>query len=185
MDMDRPNKLLEQSLVLQYQTGNVKAFERIFFRYSSRLEYFVRRLLAPRSDVEDICQDIWLAAFRGLRRLRSPEALSVWLYRIARNRTLREFGKAGRSSEPVDVYDMPHEPENESFSPDDAEAIHNALGRIKPQHREVLVLRFLEELPYEQIAQVVGCSPGTVKSRIHYAKRALRVQMEAPDHDQH
>ena len=64
--------------------------------------------------------------------------------------------------------------EESDFSPEDAARIHAALDELPPEQREVLVLRFLEEMSYEQIASVVGCQLGTVRSRIYYGKRALR-----------
>ena len=64
------------------------------------------------------------------------------------------------------------------FSPEDAARIHAALDRLAAEHREVLVLRFLEEMTYDQIARVVGCQLGTVRSRLHYAKQALRRAIE-------
>jgi RNA polymerase sigma-70 factor (ECF subfamily) len=66
----------------------------------------------------------------------------------------------------------------DDFSADDAERIHTALDKLSPEHREVLLLRFVEDLPYEQIAQITDCNLGTVKSRIHYAKRLLRREVE-------
>src|SRR2546422_298407 len=70
---------------------------------------------------------------------------------------------------------------DEAFSPEDAIAIHAALDRMTPEHREALILRFVEEMSYEQIAAVTGVSVGTVRSRLHYAKRALRHLLERTD----
>ena len=66
------------------------------------------------------------------------------------------------------------EESEEGFSTEDAEQIHRALDTLSPEHREVLVLRFIEDLSYDEIGSITGCRPGTVKSRIHYAKQMLR-----------
>jgi RNA polymerase sigma-70 factor (ECF subfamily) len=78
----------------------------------------------------------------------------------------------------LDGIDLVAGEEADDFSAEDAEHVHTALGLIAPEHREVLLLRFVEEMSYEDIARVTGCQLGTVRSRIHYAKRALRRVME-------
>jgi RNA polymerase sigma-70 factor (ECF subfamily) len=76
------------------------------------------------------------------------------------------------------------EVEGDSFSAEDARQVHVALDRLSPLYRDVLLLRFIEDLPYDEIAQITGCPPGTVKSRIHHAKRLLRQEMEGRnDHE--
>lgn len=121
---------------------------------------------------------------RRLRTLRSPASFSAWLYRIARNRVYQELRRKQRLPDIHDCAPVPDGLEDEDeFSPHDASRIHTCIERLKPEHKEVLVLRFLEEMPYEEIAHVAGCSLGTVKSRIYYAKQALRKEMEAMSDD--
>ncbi len=176
--MKAREKLLERVLILRCQTGDESAFEELVERYHGRLYYYVRRLLGPNDRVDDVLQSVWLAVFRGLRKLRDPEAFAVWLYRIAHNRALQEL----RSSREVvglqDDIPVTDAGQEEKFSPEDAASVHAALDRLRVEHREVLVLRFLGQLSYQEIAAVVGCSLGTVKSRIYHAKRALRRLME-------
>jgi len=73
---------------------------------------------------------------------------------------------------------VPNDTENDVFSTEDAAKIHRCLKELLPEYREVLMLRFLEQMSYEQISQVINCNLGTVKSRIHYAKLALKKEME-------
>jgi RNA polymerase sigma-70 factor, ECF subfamily len=74
--------------------------------------------------------------------------------------------------------ELASESESDTVSAEDAEQLHAALAKLSPEHREVMVLRFLEGMSYEHTAAVIGCELGTVKSRIHYAKRALRQILE-------
>ena len=74
---------------------------------------------------------------------------------------------------------MPEGAKEPTFSPEDAARIHKSMDRLKPQHKEVLMLRFLEQMSYQQMADVLGCNLGTVRSRLHYAKNALKQEMEA------
>ncbi len=73
---------------------------------------------------------------------------------------------------------VPNDTENDIFSPEDAAKIHRCLKELLPEYKEVLMLRFLEQMSYEQISHVINCRLGTVKSRIHYAKLALKKEME-------
>ncbi|MDP6439986.1 MAG: sigma factor, partial [Candidatus Brocadiia bacterium] len=84
--MGPTQRLLDRLLILRYQTGDVAALEELVDRYYAPLRYFVRRLLGGAECADDIFQEVWLTVFRNLRRLRSPEAFSVWLYRIARHK---------------------------------------------------------------------------------------------------
>ncbi len=123
---------------------------------------------------------MWLEVFRGLARLEDPQALVAWLYRIARDQAYGRLRKARRLELPLDEAGLeePMTETEEEFSTEDAASIHAALDGLPAAQREVLVLRFLEEMSYEEIARVVGCELGTVRSRIHYAKRALRERVQ-------
>lgn len=175
-------RLREQVLVLRYQAGDATALEELVERYHGPLLYFVRRMVGDSRSAEDVLQDTWVAVVRDLRKLRNPGAFSAWLYRIARNKVYERLRKTTRVlplSEEVEKAGAPEETEN--FSADDADRVHECLERLRAKHREVLVLRFLEQMSYQDIAVVVGCTLGTVRSRIHYAKRALRREMEETD----
>ena len=173
---DQAELIYDSLLVVRSQTGDETAFEELVERYSPRLLYFLRKLLARVGGADDALQDVWLDVFRHLPRLKDPQALRAWLYRIARDRAFRRLRRARRVEEPLEetsvVDDAPAE-EN-VFSPEDAARIHACLDELPPEQREVLVLKFLEEMSYEEIARVVGCPLGTVRSRIHYGKQALR-----------
>ena len=176
---DQAEFIYERLLVVRAQTGDEAAFAELVERYSPRLRYFLRKLLASADQAEDALQDVWLDVFRHLPRLADPQALRAWLYRIARDRAFARLRKARRIEQPLDeagIVDQAAAEEND-FSPEDAARIHAALDELPPEQREVLVLRFLEEMSYEEIARVVGCQLGTVRSRIHYGKRALKIAL--------
>lgn len=175
---DAAQQLHEQLLVLRCQAGDEEAFEELVVRYHPRLRYYLRRML-PRADhADDVLQEVWLAVFRALPRLADPAALVAWLYRIARDKASVEW--RGRATERwLDVSDLVEEPSQDNgFCQEDAQEIHASLDLLPPEQREVLVLRFLEDMTYEQIAKVTGCPIGTVRSRLYYAKSALRKAIE-------
>jgi len=170
------DRLYERVVVLRCQAGDDAAFEELVGIYSQRLRYYLRKMLREADRAEDVLQDVWLQVLRGLPRLVDPGAFPAWLYRIARDRAYGELRKA-RHTHPLEEADLIDE-SGSDVGVDDAEFVHAALDELAPEHREVLVLRFLEDMSYEDIAQVTGCPLGTVRSRIHYAKRALRCALE-------
>lgn len=168
-----------QILVLRCQTGDEVAFGRIVERFHKRLSYFVRKMLADSHRVDDVLQNVWFDVFRKIRTLRNPEAFSTWVYRIARDHVYRLHRKRRLPTEPLQEANISAEESAlEGFSAEDCGQVHAALDLLSAPHREVLMLRFLDELDYEQIAEIVGCEIGTVKSRLHYAKRALKQILE-------
>lgn len=175
------DRILEHLLVLRAQTQDRSAYTRLFDRYDARLRYYVRRLLASEADVEDALQDTWLSVVRKLHTLDDPGAFRAWLYRIARNHTFSRLRRTKREVplESLDEQSLPAQAAEDetSFADFDAAALHAGLERLPPTQREVLTLRFLESLTYEDIASVVGCNVGTVRSRIHYGKRALLAEL--------
>jgi RNA polymerase sigma-70 factor (ECF subfamily) len=110
-----------------------------------------------------------------MARLEDPAAFRAWIYRIARDRAYRELRrrrKAPRSSEGLEV--VAAEEPAALYAAEDVQRVYERLDRLEPHHREVLVLRFIEDMSYEDMARVIDCPLGTVRSRIHYAKEALR-----------
>ncbi len=170
---DGVEQLYERVLVLRCQTGDEAAFAELVERYGPRLRYFVRRMLET-GDPDDVLQDIWLDVFRGLPRLADAGAFPAWLYRLARDRVLRHWRRRRPPHQPLAEVDVPDSSADGDFTAEDAGCIHAALAGLAPEHREVIVLRFLEEMSYDDIARVVGTPVGTVRSRLHYAKQALR-----------
>jgi len=171
--IDPAELIYERLLVVRAQADDEAAFGELVERYSPKLRYFLRKLVGSAEGVEDVLQDVWLDVFRHLPRLNDPQALRAWIYRIARDRAFGRLRKR-RGETSLDENLMDISATEEDFSPEDAACIHAALDRLPDEQREVLVLRFLEEMSYEEIARVVGCQLGTVRSRIHYGKQALK-----------
>ncbi len=176
--MNSSDKLIEQVLILRCQIGDKDALAGLIERYQAPLRYFISRLSANPEMAEDIFQDTWLTVIRRIHTLKKIDAFSTWLYRIARNKVYQQFRRKRKLSELNENIAVPNDTENDVFSTEDAAKIHRCLKELLPEYREVLMLRFLEQMSYEQISQVINCRLGTVKSRIHYAKLALKKEME-------
>jgi len=176
--MNSSDKLIEQVLILRCQIGDKDAFAELIERYQAPLRYFISRLSSNPETAEDIFQDTWLTVIRRIHSLKKTDAFSTWLYRIARNKVYQQFRRKRKLFELNENIAVPNDTENDVFSTEDAAKIHRCLKELLPEYREVLMLRFLEQMSYEQISQVINRSLGTVKSRIHYAKLALKKEME-------
>jgi RNA polymerase sigma-70 factor (ECF subfamily) len=176
---DTADRLYEQVLVLRCQAGDEAGFAELVEHYQPRLRYFLRKMLGEVHAAEDALQEVWLDVFRAVSRLVDVGAFRAWLYRIARDRALRELRKRRPPYQPLEQVDLVDGGMEEAqFAAADVERIHAALDELAPEPREVLVLRYVEDMTYEEIARVVGCQLGTVRSRLHYAKRALRNILE-------
>ena len=175
MPSDR-DTVYQQLLVVRCQRGDRDAMDALVEYWQLRLFYYVRRLVDQEADAWDAIQKIWLRVFRGLRSVKDPKAFPCWLYALARNTTIdhtRSRSALRWQSDRLDeANEMVEDRDEEAF--EGAEAVHNALERLSPAHRDVLTLFFLEDLTVEEIGVVVDAPQGTIKSRLHYARRALR-----------
>ena len=178
-------RLIEHMLVLRAQVGDAEAHARLVDRYWRRLLYYVRRIVGREVDAEDVVQDTWLEVVRWISSIENPQSFRTWIYKVARNKAISKLRKLRREVPIEEASEEDHRtitegtesPDSETFGAYDSTKLHVALGRLTAPHREVLTLRFLEELSYDEISTVIGCSVGTVRSRIHYGKKALQEQL--------
>ncbi len=172
--MEATNQILDTALLLRAQAGDVAAVEELVCRHDGSLRYFVRRLLTDTTAADDVVQEVWLAALRQMKRITCGAAFRVWLYRVARNLAVsRARIETRKKLLPLEAAADAPEQDQTVFTAEDAAAVHQAMARLTVEHREAITLRFMEEMSYEEIAQVIGCSIGTVRSRLHYAKKEL------------
>ena len=177
------SQLRDALLVLRCQAGDEGAFSDLFDRFSHRTLRYLEGLLGADA-AADAQQEVWLAVFRGISRLTNPGAFRTWLYQITRHRAIDILRKEKRESELLAAVGFerpePSEEPSELFPETrDRRSLEAGLAELSAAHREVLLLRFWEEMSYEDIALISGCSTGTVRSRLHHAKRRLREALES------
>jgi RNA polymerase sigma-70 factor (ECF subfamily) len=162
-------------LIEACQKGDRSAFRALFEAYRARVYSTARHILGSDAAAKDVTQQVFLAAWRHLDRFRSEGELGPWLYRVAVNSCLNERRRLARF---VDTDSDPPEPSAGSGPQAQEEAvlarqIDAALARLSPKLRVPLVLRHVEGLSYDEIAEVLGCSMGTVASRLSRAHQAM------------
>lgn len=179
----------DKVLVERCQKGDIAAFEMLVLKYQQNIFHLVYHLTDTGEHVEDLAQDVFLKAFKAIRGFRGDSCFYTWLYRIAVN-TCRNFMKFQRKHhvyEPIN--DNPPEPDDMRFHPQDPvysleakelfREIDRAISSLNPEYRTVIILRDIKELSYDEIAQVLGCPIGTVRSRLFRARTELKNKLKA------
>ncbi len=178
----------DDALVARTLAGDLGAFERLVERHGA-VVYRVAARIVGEDDAEDVAQDAFLRAFHRLSRFRRESPFRAWLLRITHNAALDALAR--RRPEPTEEADVDEEPPDERprTPADELEASERRerllakLRLIAPAHRVVLVLRDLEGLSYEEIAHVTGSPLGSVKGRLHRARRELIEILRANTYD--
>ena len=177
------------NLVAQARTGDLDAFALLVRRYHVPLIHFIQRMVGSQQDAEDLAQEAFIRLYRYLDRMEPQAKFSTALFGIARNLTLnflRDDNRRGRNRTRSLTWedDREHWVEDESRRPDREARVHEidasitrALALLSPEHREIIILRELQGMDYEAIAEVVRCRKGTVKSRLARAREQLRLRL--------
>ena len=184
-----PVDMTDEQVAARVQAGDKEAFGLVLDRYEQKLLRYGRKFLARQEDIEDIVQDVFLSAYQNIQSFDTAQKLSPWLYRIAHNAFVNALRKGSRAPLIVDfdtllshpVYDDPAESERDQR--DMRAMLEKGLEKLPPKYREVLALYYFEEMPYKDIAEVLGVPQGTVGIRLKRAKVALR-EVLAGNHGQ-
>ena len=182
----------EQLLVDRCRQGDRDSFAQLMRLHQKQIYNFTYRMLGNEEEAEDLTQDIFVAAFRGIRRFRGEAKFSTWLYRIALNQTRnrikylarRDFfarqSRRSRSTEdtpwenPELLADIAPTPEQWTLTKSLATQVQKCLNQMAPQARQILVLRDVQGFSYEELSEMLSLNPGTVKSRLHRARAFLQ-----------
>ncbi len=176
--MQSAKRVRDEWLALRCQANDPGAFEDLCGELSPPLLYYASKLVGNRDVALDILQETWVRALPRIRKLKEPGSVRSWLYSIVHSVAVDHIRRdqTGRRIEEAVLVTREDAAET-GFTADDANAIHDALDQLSPKHREVLVLYFLEDFSLAEIARVVNCPEGTVKSRISHAKAEMRAML--------
>jgi len=174
---DPTQQIADEWLVLQSQDGDVRAFEQLVGRWQERLWRHARRLIRDDASAWDVLQEAWLSMLKGLRRLDDPAAFAPWAYRVVTLRCVdhvrrRERQRKLERAQEAPVWEPPPDEDG------DVEALREALAELSVEQRALLSLHYREGLRLERIAEILGIPVGTVKSRLHHVRAALKKKIE-------
>jgi RNA polymerase sigma-70 factor (ECF subfamily) len=180
-------------VVRRVQAGDVAAFDQLTTKYRGRVFGVVYNMTSNREDAADLTQDAFIKAFQSINRFQGQSSFFTWLYRIAINSTLTHLRKNRLrtffSLEKVDEDDRPSAEviealtdnsgaERDSYVRELQEKLNEAMQKLSIKHRTVVTLFEIDGLSHQEIAEVMNCSVGTVRSRLHYAKQLLQSELQ-------
>ena len=178
---------LDRQLVERAQRGDKHAFELLVSKYQRKLVRLLSRFIRDTSEVEDVAQEAFIKAYRALPTFRGDSAFYTWLYRIGINTAKSYLVATGRRAPTVTAYDAEeaetfdegeqlrdlNTPESILMSKEIAETVNAAMGGLPEELRAAISLREIEGLSYEEIAAIMNCPIGTVRSRIFRAREVI------------
>ena len=185
------NPDVDAALVERARQGDVRAFEMLVIKYQRRIERLIARMIRDTDLVQDIAQETFIRAYRALPRFRGESAFYTWLYRIAVNTAKKALGdlkrdllvtesaRAGRDEDGDETSRVENEltdgetPDALLASKQIANAVNSAIEDLSEDLRQAITLREIEGLSYEEIAELMNCPIGTVRSRIFRAREAI------------
>jgi RNA polymerase sigma-70 factor (ECF subfamily) len=191
-------ELSDEQLFQRYTDGDDQGFRVLVERYEPRIQGFLRKRLNDEERVEDLTQDTFLRIHRARDSYDPNRKFSTWIHTIANNLLKNEFRNRSRRREtvfselrpdnagsgaparPVEFESAGADPEQETYRSELREAIDTAIGKMDEHHRLPFVMREVEDLSYEEIAEVIGIPVGTVKSRLNRARNSFRSLLPVP-----
>ena len=175
----------DNRLITDCREGNTAAFGELVSRYQDRLFNTVVRLVDNAEDARDVVQEAFLHAYQSLHSFKGDSLFFTWLYRIAVNtaismkrkqRHVLRIAPTGEGSGAIDPLD-PSESNRPGHAIEMAEEerqVHDALAKLSPEHRAVLVMKDMDGMKYEDMAEILGVPVGTIRSRLHRARLEMR-----------
>ena len=177
--------------VKEVQAGNVSAFDHLILKYRERVYGVVYNLTANREDAADLTQDAFIKAFQSINRFQGHCSFFTWLYKIAINTTLSHLRKNrlrsffslekihedGTNAQILEQLTDKKGADRDTYLKELQEKLNEALLKLSIPHRTVITLFEIDGLSHSEIAEVMGCFEGTVRSRLHYAKQFLQGEL--------
>jgi RNA polymerase sigma-70 factor (ECF subfamily) len=166
----------DQVLMEAISRGDQNAFADLYKRYQQQIFCYLLRILQDNAGAEDVLQEVFLAVWQGSGKFKHRSSVKTWIYRIAYKRSISWLRKYKRKSNPIplaEVIDTGAGPEETAMSAIQHAQLKSAMAGLPPKHRAVLELAFAQDMSYPEIAEVLNCPIGTVKSRMSYALRNL------------
>ena len=182
---------VDQQLVVRAQAGDKRAFELLVIKYQRKVERLLSRIIRNQDEIQDVAQESFIKAYRALANFRGDSAFYTWLYRISVNTAKNYLVSQGRRAPTSTGYDAEEAegfedavglrdnatPDAQLMSKQIAEIVNSTIDKLPEELRTAITLREIDGLSYEEIAQIMECPIGTVRSRIFRAREAVAEQL--------
>jgi RNA polymerase sigma-70 factor (ECF subfamily) len=175
-----PTSDLDGDLIARFLAGDRAAFDSLFEKYQDYVYNIVFGIIGKSDEAHDVTQEVFVQVYRSLKSFRRGSRFATWLYRIAVNRAV-DSARASRNWRWLPLDETLRATPDPADSPTrtverhaDQDAVHGVLQQVPVQHRDVLVLRYFQDLSVEEIAEVLGCSTTAAKVRLHRARQHFK-----------
>ena len=181
-------ELSDSELVKKSQAGETSAFQELVSRHHQKVFMVILGLMRNREDALDVAQETFFRAFRKINSFQGGSSFYTWIYRIAVNMSIDAQRRQKRNPlefrESMDDLmeaqnEVAKDPFGDVHDKELREKLNRAISDLTPDHKAVIVLRTIEGLSYKDIGEILGCSEGTVMSRLHYARKKLQDKLRA------
>jgi RNA polymerase sigma-70 factor (ECF subfamily) len=169
-----PSADVDAELIRRAIQRDASAFRALYEKYKDKVFMTVNRIVGNYEEAVDVTQDVFIKIYHDLGSFQFQSKFSTWLYRIAVNFSINKVNETERHGRTHRKMAYDNKPAENPPAPLPTERIHQAIQNLNPKLKMVVVLRYLQELSYEEIAEVLDLSIGTVKSRLHLAHEELR-----------
>lgn len=184
MESMASESISDAACVRRLQRGDIDAFEILVRRHEKTIFNLVYRMLGDYDDAAETSQEVFLSAYRAIGQFRGEANFSTWLYRIALNHATTRRKSAALRQKRFVAIDGSDLIDNDQIGPVETlekkelrERVQRALSELEPEDATVILLRDLQDVPYEDVARVLQIPVGTVKSRLHRARQALKAKL--------
>jgi RNA polymerase sigma-70 factor, ECF subfamily len=186
----------DNSLVSEFISGNDEAFAQLVTRYKDSITNYLNMMVGDYDIAADLCQETFLRVYRSINRYSNVYQFSTWIYRIATNLAIDEIryrkrrgqvfyrnvlGRpqpADKEGREFEITDARRNPSDEILRKESSQILGDAIRSLPKKYRTAFIMKEVQELPYDTIAKVLNCSPGTIKSRLHRARELLQRKLE-------
>ena len=186
-----PPEVKEEVLVQRAQKGDIDAFDELMRRHQGKIYALTYNMTGNKQDAEDLVQEVFLKGFKVIDRFKGKSSFYTWIYRIAVNRAIN-FVKRRRNRMALSLNNVDHgvetdeayvelssreSPFRDATLSELQEKLNAALQTLSEKHRAVVIMHDIQGIPHDEIGKVMGCSPGTIRSRLFYARQQLQAEL--------
>ncbi|MDD8018454.1 MAG: sigma-70 family RNA polymerase sigma factor [Bacteroidota bacterium] len=170
----------ELQLIQEFRNGNEQAYNKLVLRYQEKIYWIVRRMIPDHDEADDVTQNVFIKAYQSLKTFKGDSSFYTWIYRIAVNSSLNEIRRKKirktfslDESETIQLHSDDDQPLERMEKEERTKLIQKAIEQLPEKQKKVFVLRYYEELPYEEIAKILKTSVGGLKANYFHAVKKI------------